>query len=101
MVPPRLMFLDQAGLCVQLFSQTKMDCKEFANDMKEYLRSKITPREFQIETRNGSFENDTEVQEAARKMVEKGFVKREEELDFEEISRRLDSPKVLAIGKTR
>lgn len=98
--PPAVMYLDQAGLSVQLFSQTPMDYKEFADKGKEYIHSKVSQRDFQIEVQNGAFENITSVQEAAERMVEKGIVKREKEVDFEEISRRLDSPKVLAIGKT-
>lgn len=98
--PPAVMFLDQEELSVQLFSQSEIDYRKFSNNLKEYIRSKISQREFQIESLKGAFENTTAVQDAARKMVEKGLVNYERELDIEKISKMLVSPSILAIGKT-
>lgn len=97
--PPAVIYLTQEGLSVQLYTPAKLDYEEFAKRGKEYIRDMTNPSWAQIQEEEGAFRNLWTVQMAAKKMLEKHLVKREA-VDIQELGRKLDSPDVLAIGKT-
>ena len=98
--PPAAMFFDKAGLSVQLFyTSVQLDYEELAKRGTEYIRSTVSTEDFQIQEENGAFLAMSVVQEAAKKMLEKGIVKGEA-IDIEDLRIMLDGPDALAIGKT-
>lgn len=97
--PPAVMYLDQVGLSVQLYTPPILDYEEFIKRGKEYLREKTSQSWIQRQEEVGAFVNFKVVQEAAKKMLENQLVKCEA-IDIEQLGEELEKREVLAIGKT-